>query len=275
MRSASTASATAISTVAGSPTWRMLDHPHTVPFAGVVADLGRGLCRCVRQLRPTAVNVRRPAAGTRSVTPRPPHAVLRNSGRQSGSVIDCDQRTISSVRANHDPRIHPRFLLVLCRQWSRSAGHGDTRETPSVDQVRSPRWVTTAGRVPRRRADRHLPLQEPAAQRGRSRARRRVRPRSASGPRRSPRRPATPRWPSEDEVLDSCDAVYICTWTSEHLRQVAKAAAARAGRSSARSRWPSTSRPPRRWRRWSPTPASSTRSGSCCAARRRTCGPST
>ncbi len=28
---------------------------------------------------------------------------------------------------------------------------------------------------------------------------------------------------SEDEVLDSCDAVYICTWTSEHARQVAKA----------------------------------------------------
>jgi predicted dehydrogenase len=32
---------------------------------------------------------------------------------------------------------------------------------------------------------------------------------------------------SEDEVLDSCDAVYICTWTSEHLRQVEKAAARR------------------------------------------------
>ena len=30
---------------------------------------------------------------------------------------------------------------------------------------------------------------------------------------------------SEDEVLDSCDAVYVCTWTSEHQRQVAKAAA--------------------------------------------------
>ncbi len=28
---------------------------------------------------------------------------------------------------------------------------------------------------------------------------------------------------SEDEVLDSCDAVYVCTWTSEHPRQVAKA----------------------------------------------------
>lgn len=28
---------------------------------------------------------------------------------------------------------------------------------------------------------------------------------------------------SEDEVLDGCDAVYICTWTSEHPRQVAKA----------------------------------------------------
>jgi predicted dehydrogenase len=28
---------------------------------------------------------------------------------------------------------------------------------------------------------------------------------------------------SEDEVLDSCDAIYICTWTSEHPRQVAKA----------------------------------------------------
>lgn len=27
----------------------------------------------------------------------------------------------------------------------------------------------------------------------------------------------------EDEVLDSCDAVYVCTWTSEHVRQVAKA----------------------------------------------------
>jgi predicted dehydrogenase len=30
---------------------------------------------------------------------------------------------------------------------------------------------------------------------------------------------------SEEDVLDSCDAVYICTWTSEHLRQVDKAAA--------------------------------------------------
>jgi predicted dehydrogenase len=29
---------------------------------------------------------------------------------------------------------------------------------------------------------------------------------------------------SEDDVLDSCDAVYVCTWTSEHLRQVEKAA---------------------------------------------------
>ncbi|HEY7626498.1 MAG TPA: Gfo/Idh/MocA family oxidoreductase [Ilumatobacteraceae bacterium] len=29
---------------------------------------------------------------------------------------------------------------------------------------------------------------------------------------------------SEDEVLDTCDAVYICTWTSEHARQVDKAA---------------------------------------------------
>jgi UDP-N-acetyl-2-amino-2-deoxyglucuronate dehydrogenase len=29
---------------------------------------------------------------------------------------------------------------------------------------------------------------------------------------------------SEDEVLDSCDAVYVCTWTSEHPRQVAAAA---------------------------------------------------
>ena len=29
---------------------------------------------------------------------------------------------------------------------------------------------------------------------------------------------------SEAEVLDSCDAVYICTWTSEHPRQVAAAA---------------------------------------------------
>ena len=28
---------------------------------------------------------------------------------------------------------------------------------------------------------------------------------------------------SEDEVLDHCDAVYICTWTSEHPRQVTKA----------------------------------------------------
>ena len=32
---------------------------------------------------------------------------------------------------------------------------------------------------------------------------------------------------SEDDVLDSCDAVYVCTWTSEHLRQVEKAAARR------------------------------------------------
>ena len=30
---------------------------------------------------------------------------------------------------------------------------------------------------------------------------------------------------SEDEVIDSCDAVYVCTWTSEHPRQVEKAAA--------------------------------------------------
>ncbi|HEY4332305.1 MAG TPA: Gfo/Idh/MocA family oxidoreductase, partial [Ilumatobacteraceae bacterium] len=30
---------------------------------------------------------------------------------------------------------------------------------------------------------------------------------------------------TEDEVLDGCDAVYICTWTSEHPRQVAKAVA--------------------------------------------------
>ncbi len=29
---------------------------------------------------------------------------------------------------------------------------------------------------------------------------------------------------SEEEVLDGCDAVYICTWTSEHLRLVAAAA---------------------------------------------------
>ena len=28
---------------------------------------------------------------------------------------------------------------------------------------------------------------------------------------------------SEDDVLDGCDAVYVCTWTSEHPRQVAKA----------------------------------------------------
>lgn len=32
---------------------------------------------------------------------------------------------------------------------------------------------------------------------------------------------------SEDEVLDGCQAVYICTWTSEHLRQVDKAASRR------------------------------------------------
>lgn len=30
---------------------------------------------------------------------------------------------------------------------------------------------------------------------------------------------------SEDAVLDGCDAVYICTWTSEHHREVEKAAA--------------------------------------------------
>src|SRR5580698_678827 len=29
----------------------------------------------------------------------------------------------------------------------------------------------------------------------------------------------------EDEVLSGCDAVFICTWTSEHLRLVDKAAA--------------------------------------------------
>ncbi|HUC32740.1 MAG TPA: Gfo/Idh/MocA family oxidoreductase, partial [Ilumatobacteraceae bacterium] len=32
---------------------------------------------------------------------------------------------------------------------------------------------------------------------------------------------------SEDAVIDDCDAVYVCTWTSEHPRQVAKAIAAR------------------------------------------------
>ena len=31
---------------------------------------------------------------------------------------------------------------------------------------------------------------------------------------------------SEDEVISACDAVYICTWTSEHPRQLAKAVAA-------------------------------------------------
>jgi myo-inositol 2-dehydrogenase / D-chiro-inositol 1-dehydrogenase len=30
---------------------------------------------------------------------------------------------------------------------------------------------------------------------------------------------------NEDDVLDDCDAIYVCTWTSEHLRQVEKAAA--------------------------------------------------
>ncbi|HEX2383767.1 MAG TPA: Gfo/Idh/MocA family oxidoreductase [Acidimicrobiales bacterium] len=30
---------------------------------------------------------------------------------------------------------------------------------------------------------------------------------------------------SEDEVLDTCDAVYVCTWTAEHSRLVAAAAA--------------------------------------------------
>src|SRR5690242_3300573 len=29
---------------------------------------------------------------------------------------------------------------------------------------------------------------------------------------------------TEDEVLDGCDAVYVCTWTSEHPRLVAAAA---------------------------------------------------
>ena len=36
---------------------------------------------------------------------------------------------------------------------------------------------------------------------------------------------------SEDEVLDGCDAVYVCTWTSEHPRLVA--AAAELGQASA------------------------------------------
>lgn len=31
---------------------------------------------------------------------------------------------------------------------------------------------------------------------------------------------------SEDEAIESCDAIYICTWTNEHPRLVAKAAAA-------------------------------------------------
>ena len=35
---------------------------------------------------------------------------------------------------------------------------------------------------------------------------------------------------SEDEVLDGCDAVYVCTWTSEHPRLVAAAVGAGAGR---------------------------------------------
>src|SRR5258706_543984 len=30
---------------------------------------------------------------------------------------------------------------------------------------------------------------------------------------------------SEEEVLDGCDAVYVCTWTAEHLRLVDAAAA--------------------------------------------------
>src|SRR5688572_23355250 len=30
--------------------------------------------------------------------------------------------------------------------------------------------------------------------------------------------------PSEDDVLDGCDAVYVCTWTSEHRRLVEAAA---------------------------------------------------
>src|SRR4051794_40159841 len=32
---------------------------------------------------------------------------------------------------------------------------------------------------------------------------------------------------SEDEVLDTCDAVYVCTWTSEHAREIEKAVARR------------------------------------------------
>ena len=43
-------------------------------------------------------------------------------------------------------------------------------------------------------------------------------------PRRSLPPPGTRCARSEDEVLDGCDAVYICTWTSEHPRQLAKAA---------------------------------------------------
>src|SRR6188508_1705104 len=31
---------------------------------------------------------------------------------------------------------------------------------------------------------------------------------------------------SEDEVIAGCDAVYICTWTSEHPRQLANVVAA-------------------------------------------------
>ena len=53
---------------------------------------------------------------------------------------------------------------------------------------------------------------------------------TASGPAVRRRPAGARRAPSEEEVLDGCDAVYVCTWTAEHRRLVEAAAEARAGR---------------------------------------------
>ena len=74
--------------------------------------------------------------------------------------------------------------------------------------------------------------------------------------------------PSEDAVLDTCDALYVCTWTAEHPRLVAEAVArglAGVLREAAGHRprgRPAMAAAVER-------PASPTRSGWCCATRRR------
>ena len=76
--------------------------------------------------------------------------------------------------------------------------------------------VTRARRVPRRRADRHVSLKM-LRRGGRTRARGVYDP-DPGGPRRSRSQRPPCVHHREDEVLDGCDAVYVCTWTSEHRR---------------------------------------------------------